>query len=682
MAKTNFSRIHFIILLFTILFFFGCKDSDIVDKYSTFEGQMIGEYLLKDSAQFSDFIAALRKVNGLSLLNTYGKYTCFIPSNEAMQKFYQEKGKTLLQLDSAELKELVFYHLIDGETANTQVYKTTDYGIFGKGPIPTKNMAGRFIYTSLSAGNWLVDSKAKITEHDIQLINGVVHVVDKVLEGNKDLLPNFIASNSRFSLFSRALTETKLEEALRLVDDATYTQGSPYTYARATYYNVVPYPKQKKYGFTAFIESDSIMKLREGIDSFEKLVAYAKSVYDDMYPEDKDIADFTDPRNSLNRFVAYHLVNKKVTTDELLAKWGNIYYWSTDYGLLNTKIFQFDYNYHNADNNFLIEQYMVTMLENSMIAVQVGNFFNVIDPDTKEATSLMCRKYYKQNFDKSKFVTLIDNESNKECLNGIYHSLNNMLVYTKEVESKVFHKRLRFDFRTFLPELVNNEYNFESYTKGPTVIPSGYCKNLTYNEEPKVRFILFPANVHPYSFGDDMLCDGFINLNLKVGPIPPGKYEVRIGYVVRATTRGITQYYFDGKPCGIPLDQRISQIDPAIGWQQVYNDVIRAGDELSNNPTANPDDPDGLENDKQLRNRGYMKGPDSFCGVYRNADGKVFQTARNSQYAARRILGIYSFNDNESRYHNLGVVQMQDGDSQLDYIEFMPVDLIPSEDTH
>ena len=55
------------------------------------------------------------------------------------------------------------------------------------------------------------------------------------------------------------------------------------------------------------------------------------------------------------------------------------------------------------------------------------------------------------------------------------------------------------------------------------------------------------------------------------------------------------QLYFDGKICGNPMLMEPMAVDPEIGWEddnQTYDN--------------------GLENDKQMRNRGWMKAPDSY----------------------------------------------------------------------
>ena len=95
---------------------------------------------------------------------------------------------------------------------------------------------------------------------------------------------------------------------------------------------------------------------------------------------------------------------------------------------------------------------------------------------------------------------------------------------------------------------------------------------------------------------------------------------------------------------------------------------------------TNPDDPYGFENDKLLRNRGFMKSPDCFNSTINKNYSQYNYTARNISASLRRILGVFSFT--ETTTHDLGLVQMSTGDCLLDYIEFMPVELIETEDTH
>jgi len=60
--------------------------------------------------------------------------------------------------------------------------------------------------------------------------------------------------------------------------------------------------------------------------------------------------------------------------------------------------------------------------------------------------------------------------------------------------------------------------------------------------------------------------------------------------------RGIVQIYFDDRACGIPIDMRLSKFDnPKIGAL-----------------ADTEDEEENRRNDKDLRNRGFMKGMDSW----------------------------------------------------------------------
>ena len=83
----------------TALFSFSSCDPDAIsdDALYTFKGEMVGKYLENDSLEFSEFTQLLDTTKVLSLLNSYGSYTCFAPTNDAMYAFYKDKGKKSLK---------------------------------------------------------------------------------------------------------------------------------------------------------------------------------------------------------------------------------------------------------------------------------------------------------------------------------------------------------------------------------------------------------------------------------------------------------------------------------------------------------------------------------------------------------------------------------------------------------
>ncbi len=83
-------------------------------------------------------------------------------------------------------------------------------------------------------------------------------------------------------------------------------------------------------------------------------------------------------------------------------------------------------------------------------------------------------------------------------------------------------------------------------------------------------------------------------------PVPVGTYEVRFGYQSNGR-RGVAQFYVDGIPCGVPVNLNTGGTDIGIGY-------------VKPDP-GNTEDPYGYDNDKVMRNRGYMKGPGSFKAI-------------------------------------------------------------------
>jgi len=633
------------------------------EHYRTFTEQTIADYLVENQNDFSEFINAMKKANVYTLMESYGKYTCFIPTNQAVNTYCQSIGITSLEdMNEKDLRELVFYHFIDGDVSGGKAYFSYD---FQEGAIGTLNMIGRNIYTSFSAPNWMINKTATIISPDIEAVNGVIHVVDQVLEGNKDLLPDLIESDGRFSIFAQALRVTNMRDSIMLIEDDSYVQPSIRHDGTANGATNYCYPPAKKYGYTALVESDSILKLRENITNLDGLRAYAKRIYDAMYPNDANVTDETDRRNSLNRFVSYHLINKRMTSNLFV----HLYNYTSEATWYQDETKR---SLITKDGKYTIGEYLIPMtmgyatvwennewvkklVPNTLIYVQKGNIFNTT------------RNVFIENLTSSdEVIRLIADGSNIDCQNGVLHSINNMMVYDAYMENTVLNRRLRMDVETFLPEALNN--NAVTYVGPAKVVmrdfTGDYFKNLRFKEElPAIYLDYEGTSVRNYLYGDVFKLHGFFDARLTVGPIPAGSYEVRFGYSVNSGT-GIIQFYMDGKPCGIPLDLSIGATTAGIGWEK---------------PGDNLDDPDGYENDKNIRNRGYMKAPDSFTGS-KMADRGYGNTGRDDPEELRRILGTFQWDENST--HEIRIVQVKDGEFLMDYFEFIPTQLIKDEDTH
>ncbi|HPL06058.1 MAG TPA: fasciclin domain-containing protein, partial [Bacteroidales bacterium] len=80
-----------VIASISILAFQSCKEID-QEAYYTFKGETVVSYLENDPNQFSEFSAVLKHTGLDALLATYGTFTCFIPTNDAMRAYYADSS--------------------------------------------------------------------------------------------------------------------------------------------------------------------------------------------------------------------------------------------------------------------------------------------------------------------------------------------------------------------------------------------------------------------------------------------------------------------------------------------------------------------------------------------------------------------------------------------------------------
>jgi uncharacterized surface protein with fasciclin (FAS1) repeats len=599
--------LHKIMALSIVLSSATCSDDASDRFFSTFEEKQITSYLEANPEMYSEFSKWLNVSGIADLLNAYGAYTCFAPTNEAISNYYVQKEITFEQMTLAEIREITFNHIIGQTIMSVE---------FPVGVLSTATLLERFLYISYGKGenlvNIFVNEHSKILWLDQAVHNGVIHTIDAVLEPSKIQLPDVIADDTRFSLFGKALFATGMSDSLRLMNDESYVTGKVTGNGGKTYL----YPPFRKYGYTAFMESDSLFNLNE-IHDLEDLKTYAAKVYDSMYPADKNVTDLTDRRNSLNRFVSYHLLDRMQASNEFVSAEMEYYF------VPGTTIYE----------------YIEPLCPNTLIEVQLARADQGTVVFNKRKTGMGIR--------------IID--PNNEADNGVYHEIDKIMVYDETMENDVLNKRLRIEIASMFSELTTNKL------RGPSigdvdryVMPPGYLKNISFAEGTLPHY--FGCKCWSDYLGDEFLLLGKYDFTLRTPPIPAGTYEVRLCYVGN-DARGVAQIYFDGEPCGIPLNMSIWADNPKIGY-------------ISDSQT----DDNGIENDKMLRNRGYVKGPNS---VYIENQRDV---ARNVKNHLRRILVTKTF-DNTSP-HTLRVKSVEertDRQYNLDYLEFVPVAYLEKE---
>ena len=596
-----------------ILFFTSCNPDDVGDSYFTFTGDMVYSYLKKDSTNFSEFVKVINKAKVKGLLNAYGNYTCFAPTNVAMNEYYKSISPSF-SFDSLSMEQIVYIaktHIIPKKYLTSEL--TT-------GAIPTPNMNERYVlinFTTDSLGKYaiMLNNTSRITNRDIEVENGVIQVVNSVLRPSIAQIPDLLTLNQSASIFHEALFLTGMADSLRLVEDISYTPILDYPDISGS--GNVASPPYRKFGYTIFVETNDVFATN-GIHSLNDLIQRAK----EWYPEESEVADkYTDRNNSLNKFISYHLIEKTIQYNKFVTSF-------------------------NAAPNKIHYDFIETMLPNTMLKVNDG------------ATGLKINQDVDMGLNGTTILAMDENSVDQSAINGVYHLIDNILVYDDKIEDMFLNTRIRFDVSSIMPELTTN--GIRGINKR-ICLPPGYTKYLKYSSDSKVYYLEPHTNWMNFQ-GDEMMALGSYDITFRLPPVPAGTYEIRFGYTANVK-RGVAQIYVDSKPVGIPLDIRIMASDPKIGW-------VKDAETIDN----------GIENDKMMRNRGYMKGPDVVWSILDS------YSARDHNGALRRIVGTFTFDKAEPHYIRFKSV-LEDPLAQfmMDYFEYVPKNIYANpngEDRH
>jgi len=451
---------------------------------------------------------------------------------------------------------------------------------------------------------------------------------------NRKSIANIIAADKSYSIFYQGLVATGLVDSIKVDRDKSYYYDQyrnllnpPFSQGSGS---VDQLPHVRRYGFTVLMESDSVFT-SHSINNLSDLQAYAATVYNSVYPEDASITDFTNRRNSLNRFIAYHIINKK----------------------LSVPMFIDAYDSPQMIKTVDLYEYLEPMCPNSLIEI-------------KKERSTGLTNLINQSADTGEAIHIIKGSTNKDVYNGFYYGIDKIMAYDLKVISQLSNKRLRFDMASLFPELTNN--NMRGYLGDKAtdtkswVFPKGYIDRLKTAEGTVFTYLNAFGGYLDYQ-GDEVYFRGQYDFTFTTLPVPAGTYEVRLGYQPTGG-RGIAEVYVDSMSVGPPIDYRIQATTPEIGY--VTPNV------------SNLDDPYGYENDKMMRNHGYMKGPAS----YKDILGWWYERkiARNSYLVLRKILGTFRFSTAGS--HKIAVKSLMTGQFMIDYIEFVPVSALENEDVN
>ncbi len=587
------------------------EDVEIIPKKET-----IGEYLANNPELYGQFYKILEKTNVLGLMNSYGEYTCFAPTNEAIDSFIKRSDyASIEEYPVDELKKVVLYQLIEKDTI-----RSTDFGV---SRLRSNNMLGDNLQVRQDeSGNYVINGVSVILKpNNIALKNGLLHTTSAIITPDKDNVVGKLLNPelaNRFSVFYRALQETEVYKLLEETEDPT-----EYFYYKEKEKTKVVIPR--KIRFTILAESDETFE-NAGISDYEEL----RKKYDDGK------GPITDPGNGFYRFVAYHCLRSIYDVSNFI--------W-----------------YSDMDGYEIIEPLCNNVLL-QFTKIPEGVVFNRFTDETGAVL----------NDCKGVMITQDAKLRDVLCNNGMIHEITSVLEIPDQ--KTYFSKKMRFNVCSFLPELMNLDVRGKGVKNtirkefpDATPLKEG---GLTYFKNMKIighggrviplydytsRWVRHQWDEILIGVGNEELeqCQDRgaqsgntrFDITLTLPPIPPGNWEIRFGFS-NAPGRGMVQLYFDEKPAGIP-------------FRMDYN--VNYGIDGMDEETAR----------KVLYYNSFMPYPSNVT----NGD-KGAATYKTSD-RMRKILGIYSFDKME--HHTLRFKTVDPGQLSLNFVEMIPVDQVSNE---
>lgn len=430
------------------------------------------------------------------------------------------------------------------------------------------------------------------------------------------LLPEAIAADPKTTIFSEALQLTRLADSIKPYKDRSYESfelrdqetmiratsgGNPYSRAR--------YISHRWQRFTAFVETDSVFQVA-GINNLQDLQAYAKRVYDEVYPEDASVSDPTDRRHSLNRFVAYHLL-----------PFSSGYRWLVSANERNQTVVEcMPGTVRDAS------AYYETLMPQASLkcsypvgAISTGIYLN----RSGLRSDCTVRGAYIMEFE--------DYQKEHHTENGIYYYIDQPLVYDRTTQQEVLNELWRVDFKTLSPDLMNTAMNYDwGNTDDFIAIPGGYARNF---ETDGIMVALHTFNPWWNMYeGDGVVCSGMHNVTVKLPPLPAGTWQVRLGYNCGAE-RPVINTYIDEVLQFSSIDLR----------QYLMPEDVAADDNL-------------------------FPGPDDYF------PGGSSESLADRISAVRRVIGTLTSTGTGNHYLRMeSIIYNPDIYFPLDYLEFVPV---------
>ena len=672
--------------------FVGCTETIDTSARYVFRERTIASYLA-DHPQFSEYVKLMKeqRVSEVSetsvyqLMTAYGYYTCFAPTNEAIQ----------LYLDSLVIKEIiptaswdafpnertkdsirsviVLNSILDG-TKQEMKFITAEFPKTNE-EFSISTMADRKIsvtYDRKDLDSCLIDGICPVSKRnrDIEAINGYIHQVGYVINPSNETLGSTLHKfaydyNSGLSVMARLVEVCGLTDTLSQVKDERYEslyRNNAFPKFHWNLLNVdVEAPEHRKYGFTLFAETDEFWERELHKDRKDITIQDVVDWVDaqGFYPEAAKNDKYKEVDNLLNQFVTYHLLPERIPVDKLALHYNEKGY---------------NYKVKNTPPTTPVWTHYVTMGKRRLLRIWESlesggpylNRFPKLNNGRRE-------DYHERECSEENTGIRLNTDEGSgviKLINSMIYPIDKPLAYTEHVRNELAKVRLRYDAWELQPEAMNNDMRIMSYfmryyfSSDPD---KQYFDNLTVNSKETNLMLLNGRDQNwPNYQADEVLAEGLYDITITLPPVPKyGIYEIRMGVSTFSGTRGICQVYWGPRKDqlvaqGIPVNMQLGGQDKMLGWERDTDD-----------------DDYNAEVDKKMRNNGFMKGPEY---IVASAGGR--ETNRLSATSTRRIIVREPMSPDVTYYLRFKTVQdYLEKQLFVDYLEWCPKEIYDNPET-
>ena len=180
----------------------GCQKED---KVNASTGLSVVGYAATDK-NLTILVDALTKADLIDVLDGPGNFTVFAPTNDAFKSLFSQLGVSgIADLSKETLTPILLYHVLGTEMKSNML--TTSY-LSSLSPSQGNKLSLKIDV----AGGVMINKTATVTKADIDVKNGVIHLIDKVL-----LPPTVVdlaMENDSFSILVQAVVKAGLAETL------------------------------------------------------------------------------------------------------------------------------------------------------------------------------------------------------------------------------------------------------------------------------------------------------------------------------------------------------------------------------------------------------------------------------------------------------------------------------------